>query len=179
MFDCVIVKYGEIALKGLNKPFFEKKLEDNLRKSIKTSYKSIKKIESRFVIELEDNSDTESLKDSLKKVFGLVWFAFCYECEPDIERIKENIKSNFTIKEKTNARVTAKRSHKNLPFTSSDVNNKIGEFLLKEFKVKINLENPELEVFIELISKSAFIFTEKIRGLGGLPVGFCICFQEE
>ena len=172
MFDCVLIHYGELGLKGLNRPIFEKKLVENLRKAIEgLEFQKIRRIRGRIVLELNERTDLTELEKSLMRVFGVAWFAFCYETDPTLESIKTLVAEKFNFKEGIKVKVSAKRADKNLPFTSIDVNRELGAYLKEKFKVGISLKNPEREIFVELADGKAYIFDRKIKGLYGLPVG--------
>lgn len=172
MFDCVLIHYGEIGLKGLNRPQFEKKLIENIKKAIKgCSYKAIRKIHRIIIIELDKKSDVEKIKEALKCVFGIAWFALCFKTKANIEEIKRIILEKIKIESGIKIKITTNRADKSLPFTSNDVNKAIGHFLVKNFNVAVDLKSPKLEIFIELVDGKAYVFLEKIKGLYGLPVG--------
>jgi thiamine biosynthesis protein ThiI len=172
VFDCVLIHYSELGLKGLNRPIFEKKLVENLRKAIEgLEFQKIRRIRGRIVLELNERTDLTELEKSLMRVFGVAWFAFCYETDPTLENIKTLVAEKFNFKEGIKVKVSAKRADKNLPFTSIDVNRELGAYLKEKFKVGISLKNPEREIFVELADGKAYIFDRKIKGLYGLPVG--------
>jgi thiamine biosynthesis protein ThiI len=172
VFDCVLIHYGELGLKGLNRPFFEKKLVENLRKAIEgLEFQKIRRIQGRIILELNEKTNLAELEKSLMKVFGIAWFAFCYETNPTLEGIKNLAAEKFNFKKGIKVKVSAKRADKNLPFTSMDVNRELGAYLKEKFRVDISLKNPEKEIFVELANGKAYIFDRKIKGLYGLPVG--------
>ncbi|MDI6883224.1 MAG: tRNA uracil 4-sulfurtransferase ThiI [Patescibacteria group bacterium] len=192
----VICHYSEIGLKGKNRRFFEEKLVENIKKSLEgLGYKKIKRISGRILIELKKEAKEDEIKEALKNVFGLAYFAFGVSCPQEIEAVKKKALEIFKNKFLTNYRdgvnllgftgredrpfrtfkIETQRSKKDFPLTSQEINEKIGEYVLKRFKIKdlrlkINLENPELTCFIEIVEKYAFLYLEKIKGLRGLPV---------
>lgn len=172
MFDCALVHYGELSLKGLNRPFFESKLIENIRKALNgLEYGRIQKSRGRITLELTEKSNLPKIKDALSKVFGIAWFAFCFTTEPRLEAIKNLIEEKFKPQKGTKVKVSTKRADKTLPFTSMDVNREVGAYLIKKFGVEISLEEPQKEFFIELADGKAYVFDEKIKGLYGLPAG--------
>ncbi len=172
MFDCILIHYGELALKGLNRPTFEKKLVENIRKALEeVEFKKIRKIHGRIILELSEKADLTKLEHSLMKVFGIAWFAFCFTTDPTLENIKKLTAEKFKLKAGTQVKVSAKRADKTLPFTSMDVNRQLGAYLVEKFNVHVSLKNPEKEIFVELADGKAYIFDRKIKGLYGLPVG--------
>ena len=172
MFDCILIHYGELALKGLNRPTFEKKLVENIRKALEeVEFRKIRKIHGRIILELSEKADLTKLEHSLMKVFGIAWFAFCFTTDPTLESIKKLTAEKFKLKAGVKVKVSAKRADKTLPFTSMDVNRQLGAYLVEKFNVHVSLKNPEREIFVELADGKAYIFDRKIKGLYGLPVG--------
>lgn len=172
MYDYILIHYGELALKGLNRPFFEKKLVENIRKALAgLEYGKIRKTRGRIILELNEESDEREFEESLKRVFGVAWFAFCYKTEASLDNIKQLVGNAFRMEPNTKTRVAAKRADKALPFTSMDVNRELGAYLVNRFKAKISLTEPQKEVFVELSEGEAYVFDKKHKGLYGLPVG--------
>ncbi|MEM3700693.1 MAG: tRNA uracil 4-sulfurtransferase ThiI [Candidatus Bathyarchaeia archaeon] len=172
MFDYVLIHYGELGLKGLNKPSFERKLVENIVKALDgVEYEKIRKIQGRILLELSEKSDLGKIEEALKKVFGISWFAFCFTTEAKLDAIKQLLNKNFIIEAGTKLKVSAKRADKTLPFTSMDVNRELGTYLIKKFNAQISLKEPQKEIFVELAEGKAYVFDKKIRGLYGLPVG--------
>jgi len=172
LFDYVLIHYGELGLKGLNRPSFEKKLVENIVKALDgLEYGKIRKIQGRILLELSKKSDVGKIEEALKKVFGISWFAFCFTTEAKLDNIEQLINKNFKIDAGTKLRVSTKRADKTLPFTSMDVNRELGAYLVKNFNAEIALKEPQKEIFVELAEGKAYVFDKKIRGLYGLPVG--------
>jgi thiamine biosynthesis protein ThiI len=172
LFDCVLIHYGELGLKGLNRPLFEKKLIENIRKALSgLEYGRIRKIQGRIILELEEKSDIDSVEKALKRVFGIAWFAFCFTAEASLENIEKVVESRLKLETNAKLRVSAKRADKTLPFTSMDVNRELGAYLVKRFKAEISLKEPQKEIFVELTDGKAYVSDKKVKGLYGLPVG--------
>jgi thiamine biosynthesis protein ThiI len=172
VFDCVLIHYGEIGLKGQNRPLFEKKLVENIGKSLEgLDHGRIARIQGRIVLELTEHSDVGHIEARLKKVFGVAWCAFCLITDARIEAIKELVRNRFQFEVGTTVRVSCNRADKMLPFTSMDVNSELGAFLVERFGVKIFLKEPQKEISVELVKGKAYVFDRKVRGLYGLPVG--------
>lgn len=172
MFDCILIHYGELGLKGLNRPAFEKKLVENILKAIKgLESKKIRKIQGRIILELKENADLIKLEQLLMNVFGIAWFAFCFTTDATLESIKKLTKEKYKLKAGIRLKVSAKRADKTLPFTSMDVNRELGAYLVEKFNVRVSLKNPQKEIFVELANGKAYVFDRKIKGLYGLPIG--------
>lgn len=172
MFDCVLIHYGEIALKGLNRPYYERRLVENIEKALANQeYARVKKIHGRLLVELNGRSNITKIEEGLKRVFGISWFAFCYTTEADKESIQRCVDKNILFKQGEKIKVSTNRADKSVPFTSMDLNRELGAHLVNTFNVKVSLKEPEKEIFVEIADGKAYIFTEKIKGLCGLPVG--------
>jgi len=195
--DYVICHYGEIALKGKNRKFFEETLVKNIKLALKpTHFEFVKRISGRIIVKLKNLPIEQAglpagqVSTSLANVFGITYFSFAENCQPEIKEIEKKVFE--LLKDKKLApyracsgagfktfKISTRRSEKKFPYTSQEINEKVGSFILKKFtpgtskksKVKVDLKNPEITCFIELVEKYAFLYLEKIKGLGGLPVG--------
>lgn len=170
--EYVICHYHEIGLKGKNRKFFEEKLIENIKRVLKSSYfESVKRISGRILIKLTEEGAKEEKKitRALKKIFGIAYFTFATDSPQKIKDIQEKSLEILKNKKFKTFRISTKRSKKEFPLTSQQVNEKIGDYILKKLKVKVNLEKPDLTCFIEIVEKYAFLYLEKIKGLGGLP----------
>lgn len=173
-YDCILIRYGELALKKKNQAGFVDRLVRNIAAKLK-AYPgvSIKKSRGRLFIELNGHDDKPILQQ-LKEVFGVVGFSPAMKVSSDIEQIKE---SALTIvqnqgKDFTTFKVVAKRADKNFPLTSQDINHEIGRHLLKKTsELKVDVHKPELLVHIEVRGQFSYVYGNDILGLGGLPVG--------
>ena len=158
-----IVRYGEIGVKGDNRIFFERKLKDNIKLHLKDKkFDKVKRVRGRILIYSDDNLEL------LKNIFGIVSFSNALEVELDIEKIKE---ACLKLYKKGTFKISASRLEKDFMFNSEEINKKIGEFVVKNKNAKVNLNNPDKEISIELFNKKAYVFDNKTKGLGGLPVG--------
>jgi len=172
VFNCILIHYGELGLKGLNRPLFENRLIENMRRALDgVEYENIRKSQGRIVLELNKRSDIRKIEESLKKVFGIAWFAFCLTADASIEAIKDLVRNTYQLTAGTKVKVSTKRADKTLPFNSMDLNRELGAYLIKQFRATISLKAPQKELFVELAEGKAYIFDRKFRGLYGLPSG--------
>jgi len=174
MMIYIICHYGEIGLKGKNRGFFEKKLVENIKTTLnKDFFNEVKRISGRLLIKLtaKGEEEREEIEKTLKKVFGLVYFAFAEREEQKIKSIEKRAADLIREKNFETFRVSTQRSKKDFFLTSPEINEKVGGGLKKELNKRVDLENPDLTVFIEIVEKYAFLYLEKISGPGGLPVG--------
>ncbi len=173
--DIILLKYGEIALKGLNRPVFEKKLVDNVASAVSSLGKfSVRRAQSTIYVEpLEDGIDMEAVADRLSKVFGIVNICPAVKCEKTMEAIEKTTVeclNQMDLKGKT-FKVEAKREDKQFPMNSPQICRHMGGVILKNTEgLSVDVHNPDILVQIE-IRNQAFIFTQKINGAGGMPVG--------
>jgi tRNA uracil 4-sulfurtransferase len=170
--DFIICHYGEIALKRGNRQFFEKVLLENIKKSLASDeYQFLKRIPGRIIIKLGQKADEEKITEKLKKVFGLEDFAFAFSGERNMDSLKNLILKVLREKNFGSFSVRAKRGDKSFPLTSQEVNQELGKYILDNINSQVNLEKPDLTCFIEIVEDYAFLYFEKVSGLGGLPVG--------
>jgi tRNA uracil 4-sulfurtransferase len=188
-FNTIICRYCEIALKGKNRSMFEQRLIDNIRYLLK-EIEEIKVIRTRgrMCIEHKGHEDfspaeLNKIKEQLPKAFGLASFSPGISCNPDIEEIKEAVKSGskptfdaaFAIKKNPSFRVRSRRSDKNFPMTSKEVEIEIAEFVdilhNSEKRLIVDLVHADITIGCEIREKSAFIFFDIFPGPGGLPTG--------
>ncbi len=162
-----VVHYSEIALKGKNRFLFEDKLVENISRA--TSIKP-KKERGRLVISGFD--DAAALREKLGKVFGVAWFAFAEACPSEKEAILAAVLAVAVGNVENKAfKIDTNRAFKGFPLSSQQMNEVLGEKIVKEFGSTVSLKNPHLTIFVEIGEKNTYVFTEKIRGPGGLPVG--------
>ena len=156
----IIIRYAEISLKGKNRAFFE----NILVKNIKLAFPDYKITKPRNRILLHTDK-----KLNLSGIFGIASYSYADELDLDIEEIKK--KSLSLAKKGKSFRITCQRLDKSLPFKSTDIEKKVGEYVFENTKSKVNLKNPDINIQIELFNNKAYVFAEKMNGAGGLPVG--------
>jgi len=159
----ILVHYGELALKGRNRPLFERRLIENIKKAVSAK---VLRLHGRIVVESEDI-------EPLKSVFGISWMANAYIVKKDLNSIKKVVLSKVPERLTRDIHtfgVFVKRADKGFSYTSVEVADIVGEEVTKNLRLKVNLKHADLRVYIE-ISDQVFVFFEKIEGLKGLPVG--------
>jgi len=171
----VICHYNEIALKGKNRNFFEKILLENIKLKIERnisldSIEYIKRISGRIIIKPKEGILEEQFC-FLNSIFGITGFSFAQEFDQDMDKLKEACWNILEKREFDSFRITASRSEKNFFLTSNEINIEIGAFIVEKKCKKVDLKNPDVECFIELVNNRAFVYMEKRAGVGGLPVG--------
>jgi len=175
MKQIILLKLGEIVLKGLNRRSFEKRLMKNVRNSLKHLGEFDMKIaQSTIYITPGINLDIDKAVDLLQKIFGIASVVRAYETEKNLESVKQLISSVFSTelsKAKT-FKCAAKRSDKQFPMKSPEICALAGEYILDNFpNLTVNVENPDVIVNIEIRDYGAYVHTGKVQGAGGMPVG--------
>ncbi|KNF09538.1 putative tRNA sulfurtransferase ThiI [Gottschalkia purinilytica] len=174
MDKVVSVSFGEIALKGLNRSYFENKLIKHIKNVIKDLGKSkIYREQGKLFIECDDD-DIDLVINRVRKVFGIVYISPCYRVEKDIDEIKkysiEALKDALQEGKRT-FKVETKRADKNFPLKSPEISREIGGYLLENIDdINVDVHNPEVYLNIDIRTK-CYIYTKKIKGYGGLPLG--------
>ncbi len=177
--DLYLLKYGEIALKGLNRPKFEQKLIDNVNSALAPLGKfSVKKAQSTIYVEaLDDDIDSIETVERLKKVFGIVNICPATRCEKGMDSIKETAAQCVLDMdyEGKSFKVETKREDKRFPLKSPEISREVGGAVLRAVNkaggnIKVDVHDPDILVQVE-IRDSAYIVADIISGAGGMPVG--------
>lgn len=172
--DYIICHYSEIGLKGKNRKFFEEKLIENIKHTLPHDFfQFVKRISGRIIIKLTDKGEKAQIEieSTLKNVFGLAYFCFATETKQEIKSMQNMAIEIIKDKEFNSFRVSVKRSKKDFPLKSPEISRQIGGFLYERLNKAVDLTNPDLTVFIEIVEKYSFIYLKKYKGAGGLPVG--------
>jgi thiamine biosynthesis protein ThiI len=177
MKKIILVRYGEIILKGLNRPVFEEKLVGNIKKALYGIGKiEVKRSQGRIYVEpYEEGYDFENAMEKLTKVFGIVSISPVWKINTDFEEMKKY--SLAIVKELTERtghqtfKVEAKRGNKKFPMESPGICRELGAFLLDSIPaLKVNVNNPDFIVYVEAREYS-YIYSEIIPANGGMPIG--------
>ena len=176
MNDIILVKLGEIILKGLNRRYFEQKLMANMRRRLSHIGKfRVYCIQSTVYVEAqEDNADIDAAFEALQNVFGIVALVRAAACEKDKDAIaalaKEYLRDEM-LRAKS-FKVESKRSDKSFPMTSIELSQYVGGELNEAYPdVKVDVHEPELIVHIEVRDLAAYVHGAPVPGAGGMPVG--------
>lgn len=170
----VLVRYGEIILKGMNRPVFESLLVKNIKKALKDECPlKIHWAQATIYIEPEDDSCVESIVEKLKRVFGIVSIVVAYPAEKDIDKLTDTVISNFSseLSSASTFKVIAKRSDKTFYMKSPEICEEVGHRLLEAFpNLSVDVRNPEVNVYVE-IREEGYVHLDRIAGAGGMPSG--------
>ncbi len=180
-----IVRCGEVALKGMNKPYFERMLLDRIRKLLKP-FDGVRayRHEGLIYVRAEKISDDteadrirrEAILREIGKVFGVASISPAMESESTMESIGSTaVRYMMEAIEKRGVKtfkVEAKRADKNFPVKSPEIGRRIGAAVLKGCKVlKVDVHNPDIRLFVDVRHDVSYIYQDKIPGFGGLPLG--------
>ena len=167
-----LVHYGEIGLKGKNRSFFEKKLVQNIKLSLKgMGCAEVRRIYGRILVMLQPEADVAAIQERLGKVMGIAHFELALAAEQTIDAIQDAALELIKDKEFKTLKVETKRANKRFPLTSPEVSAVVGAYLLSVTGASADMHTPDLRCTVEIVNEAAYIYVEKIRGVGGLPVG--------
>lgn len=172
-----IVRCGEVALKGMNKPYFERMLVERIKKLLrKFDGVSVKRQEGLIFVRADKKLDKNAIIKEISKVFGVASISPAVECESTMEAIGAAAVEYMleAIEERgiKTFKVEAKRADKNFPVKSPDIGRRIGADVLKGCKVlKVDVHHPECLLFVDVRHDKSYIYQDKIQGFGGLPLG--------
>ena len=168
----LLVHYHEIALKARNRPFFVNQLVRNLKRATADfPVRRIQKLPGRLLLELAGENAAQEVAERVRRVFGVTNCCSALRCDLDLEALKDTAAKALAGRPFQTFRVTARRAYKTFPLTSPQLNEILGTFVLERFPARVDLKNPELTLFVDILPKEAFIYLEKVPGPGGLPVG--------
>jgi len=172
----ILFHFGELSLKGKNRSTFERRMAQNIKRVLKPVLKpaGFHREHGRMTADVESISD--ELLDYLALIPGIRNFSVVHECELELEAMQETAKQAVLADFGPDVagkpfRVTGKRSNKGFPITSPEMNFEIGGFLKTQLNLAVNLDHAEIDVRVEVGAEAAYIYTKKIVGIGGLPVG--------
>ena len=176
MKEIILIKNGELALKGLNRVTFEDVLIKNIRKRIKPlgEFEYRKEQSTVSVIPMSDDTDMDEVSKRVGRVFGIARYSRALQVAKDMDEIKTQAPKYLAeqLRFARTFKVEAKRSDKKFPLTSPEISAEVGGAILSEFpNLKVDVRNPEITVTVEIREKFAFIRGNQLKGAGGLPTG--------
>lgn len=171
MFTTVMIRFGELNTKGKNKIMFINTLLRNVKHALKDFTKlEICKTHDRIYIEL-NGEDHNLINERLQMVSGIQNYSFVNRVEKDMDKIVDACEELIKNKNKFTFKVRAKRADKNFPIHSDDMNRLIATCILKNYEHKVDIHNPEVNIYVEVRLEGAFVYLDIIKGLGGFPLG--------
>lgn len=175
MKEIILIKNGELVLKGLNRNTFEDILIKNMKKSLKKIGEfAFTKSQSTIMVEpLDDETDLDDAVEALRKVFGIAALSRAVVAEKNFDDIKAKTLEYLDerLDEVRTFKVNAKRSDKKFEMKSPEICREMGACILSaHHHLKVDVHNPELTVTVEVRDRFAFIHGDSIKGAGGMPV---------
>ena len=176
MKEIILIKNGELALKGLNRSTFEDILIKNIRKRIKPlgEFEYRKEQSTVSVIPMDDYIDMDEVSDRIGRVFGIAAYSRALQAPKDMDVILEQAPIYLAeqLKDAKTFKVEGKRSDKKFPLKSPEISAEVGGAILSKFPhLKVDVRNPDILVTIEIREKFAFIRGNQTKGAGGMPTG--------
>lgn len=170
-YDRIMVRFGELSTKGKNKKDFIIKLASNLKHALK-EYKNLSyevKMDHIYIILNEENSD--EILERIADVSGISSYSLVVKCDVNIDAIIETAYALVLQENGKTFKVKARRADKTFPYVSDDVNRLVASKILKESEYKVDVHNPDVLVSIDIRNTACYIYTKKILGAGGYPLG--------
>lgn len=174
MYERILVRYGDLTLKGKNKRVFIERVTSLIKQKVNNDNVKYEKNHDRMYIKLNGVDHNEVIA-GLDKVSGLSSYSLISKCDRDLDSIVakalEVVQSELADKELT-FKVETKRSDKNYPMKSPEITQHVAGYVLKNTELlKVDVHNPELTLNVEVRADAAFVYCKKIKGMGGFPVG--------
>ena len=173
-FDHLLVRYGELTLKGTNRKMFVNQLKDNVKRAlIPLSGYHVKGKRDRMYIELSPEADINEIIQRLSKVYGIKSISPVIKIDKNEEKINQSaIQLSHDFEKGSTFKVDVKRVDKSFRLDTYELQRQVGGAILKENNnITVNVKNPDYEIKIEVRMDTIYIYEKVIAGAGGLPVG--------
>ena len=176
MTDMILLKEGEVVLKGLNKRYFEQKLTQNIRRRLKPLGKfRVNVMQSVIYVEPDDEgADVDAAFEALKNVFGIMTLTRAIACEKDADVMLQTAMAYLDdeLRAARTFKVESKRSDKSFPMTSIQLSQYVGGELNEAYdNLTADMHNPDVIVHLEVRDRAAYVHGAPVQGAGGMPVG--------
>ena len=175
MNEIILLKLGEIVLKGLNRRSFEDKLMNNIRRRLQHCGKfHIYSKQSTIYVEPQADCDLDQAYDACRKIFGVVAVSRARPCEKDVDAIIACAKDYLDdqLRAARTFKVESKRADKHFPLTSVQISQQVGGMLHDAYpNLTVDVHEPELTVQVEIRETAAYVHAPALPGAGGLPIG--------
>lgn len=173
-YDHLLVRYGELTLKGTNRKMFVNQLKDNVKRAlIPLSGYHVKGKRDRMYIELSPEADINEIIQRLFKVYGIKSISPVIKIDKNEEKINQSaIQLSQDFEKGSTFKVDVKRVDKSFRLDTYELQRQVGGAILKENNnITVNVKNPDYEIKIEVRMDAIYIYEKVIAGAGGLPVG--------
>jgi len=170
--DSALIRYHEIALKKGNRPYFTELLKRNLLAAVKDlGTKEIRSLPARLLLSFKTDVPEAALVERLSGVFGVANFSLVERVERDIESLRARILASVNGRRFESFRIETQRGDKTFPLTSPEINRQLGAAVQEKTGARVDLNNAQFTVTVEILPRDAFFGFDRIAGAGGLPVG--------
>lgn len=173
MYDVLLIRYGELTTKGKNRFDFINNLYHNIEKQLVDYLDQITIIKNfdRIFIEFKNDEIIDTIIEKIKNVFGIYSISLAVSIDKDIEILKQKTLQLVSKYNPKTFKLEAKRNDKSFMYSSNEIKQQVGQFIEQNHEVTADMINPELKINIEVRKHKIYFYNEKIKGLGGLPVG--------
>ncbi|MFI3253731.1 MAG: tRNA uracil 4-sulfurtransferase ThiI [Eubacteriales bacterium] len=176
MKEMILLKLGELVLKGLNRRSFEEKLQSNVARRVHPygRFRIYTRQSTMYIESKEDSCDIYKAFEALKTVFGIAGLSIAYACDKDKDAILAACKEHLAteLSQSTTFKVITKRADKTFPLNSIQLSQYVGGELHEAFpNLVVDVHNPVLEIHVEVRDFAAYVHANPVLGAGGLPVG--------
>ena len=171
MKEIILIKYGEIILKGLNRHIFEDKLVRNIRHAVGEDAR-VYKSRATLYAEPKEGADVDEIMQKILRVFGVVYVIRTAVCDKELAEIGKTILSYVKFDAYKTFKVETKRADKSYPMQSPQISAEIGGMILEAHpRLSVDVHNPDVTVSVEIREGGAYVYAEKQKGPGGMPTG--------
>src|SRR5262249_35756956 len=156
MQQYIVIHYGEVSIKGKNRPRFLRRLVQNVRQAVRDLGEAeVQMLAGRCLVAVPAAIPWACLEERLRSVFGIANFAQCLEAPHNLEAIKQTVSRVLHGRTFASFRITARRAFKELPFRSQELHQELGAHVLATHQTRVNLDHPELTLHVHLIPRRA------------------------
>ena len=173
MNDALVAHYHEVGLKGRNRDFFENRLVRNLKRALRgTGYRRVRHLFGRIVVDFDPSGNVDLAAERARRVFGIVYVGVGKLVrEPDMVALARIALDLIQESEFESFAVRARRSYSTFAPSSREINVAVGQHIKDTTGARVDLTAPDVTAHIELFGKTGLVFTRRLEGPGGLPVG--------
>ena len=170
--SAVVLHYGELALKGRNRPWFLSALTRSVRASLRgLKVRQVRSLIGRIVVTIDDDSEWPEVRERLACLPGIDNFALATRMSMDLDAIAEAIVRDLPERPVPSFRVRARRADKRFPVPTPEIERRIGARVQAARGWPVDLSNPAFVITVEFLTEDAYYFFERTDGTGGLPIG--------
>ena len=184
MKEIILIKNGELALKGLNRSSFESTLAKNIKRRLQSlgKFKVIRSQSTITVEPFDESFDMEEAEDQISRIFGIAGYERAAAVEKDMDVILDTCVEYTAplLNAASTFKVEAKRADKKFPLNSPEICREVGGKILSRFHhLKVDVHNPDVIINVEVRDKCAFVHGNQLKGAGGMPSGSATWTERE